>query len=162
MLELALYDKDVVTQDDHLFTVYFDIAKLSLGEQVFMHFKCDSQVRSEIRNGIGWQECVCLLFCLFANRQSILQCYLQNLSFFPSCVWTAQPHKRELIFTLMWESLFTPGSVGTLKGLVLATEAHKLQVSLQNRHFAEPAPIEDQGVCPCQYMMLFVITFYLT
>uniref|UniRef100_A0A663LPW2 Phospholipase A2 n=1 Tax=Athene cunicularia TaxID=194338 RepID=A0A663LPW2_ATHCN len=33
VLELALYDKDVVTQDDHLFTVYFDIAKLSLGEQ---------------------------------------------------------------------------------------------------------------------------------
>uniref|UniRef100_A0A8C0EMR0 Phospholipase A2 n=1 Tax=Bubo bubo TaxID=30461 RepID=A0A8C0EMR0_BUBBB len=74
VLELALYDKDVVTQDDHLFTVYFDIAKLSLGEQVFMHFKCDSQVRSEIRNGIGWHECVCLLFCL--------KCYLQNLSFF--------------------------------------------------------------------------------
>uniref|UniRef100_A0A8D0KUI2 Phospholipase A2 n=1 Tax=Strix occidentalis caurina TaxID=311401 RepID=A0A8D0KUI2_STROC len=73
VLELALYDKDVVTQDDHLFTVYFDIAKLSLGEQVFMHFKCDSQVRSEI-NGIGRHECVCLLFCL--------KCYLQNLSFF--------------------------------------------------------------------------------
>uniref|UniRef100_A0A8C0BBF0 Phospholipase A2 n=1 Tax=Buteo japonicus TaxID=224669 RepID=A0A8C0BBF0_9AVES len=71
VLELALYDKDVATQDDHLFTVYFDIAKLSLGEQVFMHFKCDSQVRSEIRNGIGWKECVCLLFCL--------KCYLQNL-----------------------------------------------------------------------------------
>lgn len=50
VLELALYDKDVVTQDDHLFTVYFDIAKLSLGEEVFMHFKCDSQVRSRIRN----------------------------------------------------------------------------------------------------------------
>lgn len=59
MLELALYDKDVVTQDDHLFTVYFDIAKLSLGEEVFMHFKCDSQVRSKIRNGIAWQEYVC-------------------------------------------------------------------------------------------------------
>ncbi|NWS10446.1 PA24E phospholipase, partial [Pachyramphus minor] len=57
VLELALYDKDVITQDDHLFTVYFDIAKLSLGEEVFMHFKCDSQVRSEIRNGIAWQEC---------------------------------------------------------------------------------------------------------
>lgn len=153
MLELALYDKDVVTQDDHLFTVYFDIARLSLGEQVFMHFTCDSQVRSEIRNGVGWQECVCLFFCLI--------CYLQNHSSFPSCVCTAQPHKRQLFFALMWESLFTPGSVGTLKGLVLATEAHKLQVSLQNCRFAEPAPIEDRGVCPCQYMMLFVITCYL-
>lgn len=154
MLELALYDKDVVTQDDHLFTVHFDIAKLSLGEQVFMHFKCDSQVRSEIRNGVGWQEHVCLLFCL--------KYYLQNLPSFPSCAWTAQPHKRELFFTLTWESLFAPGSVGTLKGLVLATEAHKLHVSLQNCHFAEPVPIEDQGACPGQYMMLFVITCYLT
>ncbi|NXH94738.1 PA24E phospholipase, partial [Pachycephala philippinensis] len=57
VLELALYDKDVVTEDDHLFTVYFDIAKLSLGEEVFMHFKCDSQVRSEIRNGIACKDC---------------------------------------------------------------------------------------------------------
>uniref|UniRef100_A0A663LL85 Phospholipase A2 n=1 Tax=Athene cunicularia TaxID=194338 RepID=A0A663LL85_ATHCN len=87
VLELALYDKDVVTQDDHLFTVYFDIAKLSLGEQVFMHFKCDSQVRSEIRSGISCHEHVCLLFCL--------KCYSQNLSFFLSCVRTAQPHKRD-------------------------------------------------------------------
>ncbi|XP_054682495.1 uncharacterized protein LOC129206741 [Grus americana] len=51
VLELALYDKDVVTQDDHLFTVYFDIAKLSLGEQVFMHFKCDSQRQEELEVG---------------------------------------------------------------------------------------------------------------
>ncbi|NWR58200.1 PA24E phospholipase, partial [Bucorvus abyssinicus] len=48
VLELALCDEDVVTQDDHLFTVYFDIAKLSLGEQVFMHFKRDSQRQEEL------------------------------------------------------------------------------------------------------------------
>ncbi|XP_063015160.1 cytosolic phospholipase A2 epsilon-like [Melospiza melodia melodia] len=51
VLELALYDKDVVTRDDHLFTVYFDIAKLSLGEEVFMHFKCDSQRQEELEMG---------------------------------------------------------------------------------------------------------------
>ncbi|KAM9380819.1 cytosolic phospholipase A2 epsilon-like [Phaethornis superciliosus] len=53
VLELALYDKDVITQDDHLFTVYFDIAKLSLGEQVFMHFKCDSQRQQELEVGFA-------------------------------------------------------------------------------------------------------------
>ncbi|NXD22643.1 PA24E phospholipase, partial [Spelaeornis formosus] len=53
VLELALYDKDVVTQDDHLFTVYFDIAKLSLGEEVFMHFKCDSQRHEELEVGFA-------------------------------------------------------------------------------------------------------------
>ncbi|KFV52747.1 Cytosolic phospholipase A2 epsilon, partial [Tyto alba] len=53
VLELTLYDKDVVTQDDHLFTVYFDIAKLSLGEQVFMHFKCDSQRQEELEVGFA-------------------------------------------------------------------------------------------------------------
>ncbi|NWZ18292.1 PA24E phospholipase, partial [Asarcornis scutulata] len=53
VLELGLYDKDVVTQDDHLFTVYFDIAKLSLGEQVFMHFKCDSQRKEELEVGFA-------------------------------------------------------------------------------------------------------------
>ncbi|NXH21733.1 PA24E phospholipase, partial [Bucco capensis] len=53
MLELALYDKDVVTQDDHLFTVYFDTTKLSLGEEVFMHFKCDSQRQEELEVGFA-------------------------------------------------------------------------------------------------------------
>ncbi|NWI62138.1 PA24E phospholipase, partial [Todus mexicanus] len=53
VLELALYDKDVVTQDDHLFTVYFDIARLSLGEEVFMHFKCDSQRQEELEVGFA-------------------------------------------------------------------------------------------------------------
>nr|XP_009931467.1 PREDICTED: cytosolic phospholipase A2 epsilon-like [Opisthocomus hoazin] len=53
VLELALCDKDVVTPDDHLFTVYFDIAKLSLGEQVFMHFKCDSQRQEELEVGFA-------------------------------------------------------------------------------------------------------------
>lgn len=90
MLELALYDKDMATQDDHLFTVYFDIAKLSLGEQVFMHFKCDSQVRSEIRNGIGWKERVCLLFCL--------KCYLQNL--FLLLVYGLPRHMKGSCFSL--------------------------------------------------------------
>ncbi|XP_068802079.1 cytosolic phospholipase A2 epsilon-like isoform X2 [Struthio camelus] len=53
VLELGLYDKDVVTGDDHLFTVYFDIAKLSLGEQVFMHFKCDTQRKEELEVGFA-------------------------------------------------------------------------------------------------------------
>ncbi|NXL96352.1 PA24E phospholipase, partial [Tyrannus savana] len=53
VLELALYDKDIITQDDHLFTVYFDIAKLSLGEEVFMHFKCDSQRQEELEVGFA-------------------------------------------------------------------------------------------------------------
>ncbi|XP_025951565.1 cytosolic phospholipase A2 epsilon-like [Dromaius novaehollandiae] len=53
VLELRLYDKDVVTEDDHLFTVYFDIAKLSLGEQVFMHFKCDAQGKEELEVGFA-------------------------------------------------------------------------------------------------------------
>ncbi|XP_010220102.1 PREDICTED: cytosolic phospholipase A2 epsilon-like, partial [Tinamus guttatus] len=53
VLELRLYDKDVVTEDDHLFTVYFDIAKLSLGEQVFMCFKCDAQREEELEVGFA-------------------------------------------------------------------------------------------------------------
>uniref|UniRef100_A0A8C8AQ53 Phospholipase A2 n=1 Tax=Otus sunia TaxID=257818 RepID=A0A8C8AQ53_9STRI len=80
VLELALYDKDVVTQDDHLFTVYFDIAKLSLGEQVFMHFKCNSQVRSEIRNGIGWHECVCPPETIITNGVLVVSVMLCHLS----------------------------------------------------------------------------------
>uniref|UniRef100_A0A8C4KM59 Phospholipase A2 n=1 Tax=Dromaius novaehollandiae TaxID=8790 RepID=A0A8C4KM59_DRONO len=71
VLELRLYDKDVVTEDDHLFTVYFDIAKLSLGEQVFMHFKCDAQVRSDIRNGVDHLD-IRLGFDLCVEEQDFL------------------------------------------------------------------------------------------
>ncbi|NXX84965.1 PA24E phospholipase, partial [Urocolius indicus] len=56
VLELALYDKDVLTRDDHLFTVYFDTAKLALGEQVFLHFKCDSQRQEELEVGFALED----------------------------------------------------------------------------------------------------------
>uniref|UniRef100_A0A8D2MMX3 Phospholipase A2 n=1 Tax=Zonotrichia albicollis TaxID=44394 RepID=A0A8D2MMX3_ZONAL len=56
VLELALYDKDVVTRDDHLFTVYFDIAKLSLGEETLYEFLLSVLMRKLI--------CVC--FCVIS------------------------------------------------------------------------------------------------
>uniref|UniRef100_A0A8C3NBG7 Phospholipase A2 n=1 Tax=Geospiza parvula TaxID=87175 RepID=A0A8C3NBG7_GEOPR len=72
VLELALYDKDVVTQDDHLFTVYFDIAKLSLGEEVFMHFK-------------SWQECVhfIALETLSLSTNTKMEFFFPDLCFSP-------------------------------------------------------------------------------
>ncbi|NWI05505.1 PA24E phospholipase, partial [Tichodroma muraria] len=78
-VKLAVYDKDVVTQDDHLFTVYFDIAKLSLGEEVFMHFKCDSQVRSKIRrNRLSyWKIPCCDVFYCSRLLQSRKICCLE-------------------------------------------------------------------------------------
>ncbi|XP_019352011.1 cytosolic phospholipase A2 epsilon-like [Alligator mississippiensis] len=48
VLELAIYDDDVVTQDDHLFTVHFDVAKLPFGEPVLMYFKFDTQGKEEL------------------------------------------------------------------------------------------------------------------
>ncbi|NWI17990.1 PA24E phospholipase, partial [Crypturellus soui] len=77
MLELRVFDKDVVTEDDHLFTVYFDIAKLSLGEQVFMHFKCDAQVRSDITNEVAMA--LPPLLALFPSSGSLIcSCLLQS------------------------------------------------------------------------------------
>ncbi|KAM9149393.1 cytosolic phospholipase A2 epsilon-like [Pangshura tecta] len=48
VLELSVYDEDVVTQDDHLFTVYFDVAKLPLGERVLIYFKTDPKAQEEL------------------------------------------------------------------------------------------------------------------
>ncbi|CAM4687209.1 cytosolic phospholipase A2 epsilon-like [Lepidochelys kempii] len=48
VLELGVYDEDDVTQDDHLFTVRFDVAKLPLGERVLMYFKSDPQRKEEL------------------------------------------------------------------------------------------------------------------
>lgn len=50
---MAVYDEDVISQDDHLFSVYFDVAKLPLGESVLMYFKTDPKVRSEIIGRAG-------------------------------------------------------------------------------------------------------------
>uniref|UniRef100_A0A8C8VR71 Phospholipase A2 n=1 Tax=Pelusios castaneus TaxID=367368 RepID=A0A8C8VR71_9SAUR len=48
VLELGVYDEDDVTQDDHFFTVRFDLAKLPLGERVLMYFKSDPKVMYEV------------------------------------------------------------------------------------------------------------------
>uniref|UniRef100_A0A8C8SWT3 Phospholipase A2 n=1 Tax=Pelusios castaneus TaxID=367368 RepID=A0A8C8SWT3_9SAUR len=55
VLELGVYDEDDVTQDDHFFTVRFDLAKLPLGERVLMYFKSDPKVM--------YEEVLCML-CL--------------------------------------------------------------------------------------------------
>uniref|UniRef100_A0A8C5SCA5 Phospholipase A2 n=1 Tax=Laticauda laticaudata TaxID=8630 RepID=A0A8C5SCA5_LATLA len=46
VLEFSVYDSDAVTEDDHLFTINFDVARLPDNEKVLMTFKCDPQVRN--------------------------------------------------------------------------------------------------------------------
>ncbi|XP_025027885.1 cytosolic phospholipase A2 epsilon-like [Python bivittatus] len=48
LLEFSLYDSDVVTPDDHLFTISFDVARLPDNEKVLMCFKCDPQAQEEL------------------------------------------------------------------------------------------------------------------
>ncbi|XP_067414221.1 cytosolic phospholipase A2 epsilon-like [Emydura macquarii macquarii] len=47
VLELAIFDEDIVQDDDHL-TVFFDIAKIPVGETVFMKFQLNPQRREEL------------------------------------------------------------------------------------------------------------------
>ncbi|XP_026581599.1 cytosolic phospholipase A2 epsilon-like, partial [Pseudonaja textilis] len=47
VLELSVHDDDVF-QDDHLFTVHFDIAKLPLNEKVLMNFNCNQKENEEL------------------------------------------------------------------------------------------------------------------
>uniref|UniRef100_A0A8C0GGS5 Phospholipase A2 n=1 Tax=Chelonoidis abingdonii TaxID=106734 RepID=A0A8C0GGS5_CHEAB len=74
VLELGVYDKDDVTEDDHLFTVRFDVAKLPLGERVLMYFKSDPQVTSDpsetiVTNGVL---VVTFMFCYLSCPVAIL------------------------------------------------------------------------------------------
>ncbi|XP_058018005.1 cytosolic phospholipase A2 epsilon-like [Ahaetulla prasina] len=48
VLEFSVYDSDVVTEDDHLFTVSFDVARLPDNEKVLMNFKCDPETQEEL------------------------------------------------------------------------------------------------------------------
>uniref|UniRef100_A0A8C0GD33 Phospholipase A2 n=1 Tax=Chelonoidis abingdonii TaxID=106734 RepID=A0A8C0GD33_CHEAB len=69
VLELRVYDEDVVTQDDHLFTVYFDVAKLPLGERktptCFLKFDHVSIVLQSDNNNV-----LCVLF-LFPSGKDL-------------------------------------------------------------------------------------------
>uniref|UniRef100_A0A452IHP1 Phospholipase A2 n=1 Tax=Gopherus agassizii TaxID=38772 RepID=A0A452IHP1_9SAUR len=73
VLELGVYDEDDVTQDDHLFTVRFDVAKLPLGERVLMYLKSDPQVMYEIIGRAGSEDLdVRLGFDLCTEEQDFL------------------------------------------------------------------------------------------
>ncbi|XP_060118341.1 cytosolic phospholipase A2 epsilon-like [Heteronotia binoei] len=48
ILELSIHDEDNISKDDHLFTVFFDIAGLPLNEKVLMHFKCNPKDHEEL------------------------------------------------------------------------------------------------------------------
>uniref|UniRef100_A0A8D2KX69 Phospholipase A2 n=1 Tax=Varanus komodoensis TaxID=61221 RepID=A0A8D2KX69_VARKO len=56
MLELSVYDEDIC-QDEHLFTVRFDIARLPLNEKVLMYFNSDPKVCIN-SNNIGHQDAI--------------------------------------------------------------------------------------------------------
>ncbi|XP_070613711.1 cytosolic phospholipase A2 epsilon-like [Erythrolamprus reginae] len=47
VLELSVHDDDVC-QDDHLFTIRFDIAQLPLNEKVVKHFTCNQKENEEL------------------------------------------------------------------------------------------------------------------
>lgn len=44
ILELKVCDEDKVTQDDHLLTVFFDVSKIQLGENIQLSFQLNPQV----------------------------------------------------------------------------------------------------------------------
>uniref|UniRef100_A0A672TMF4 Phospholipase A2 n=1 Tax=Strigops habroptila TaxID=2489341 RepID=A0A672TMF4_STRHB len=47
ILELKIYDENAVTKDDLLFTVFFDVAKIQLGETVRLTFQLNPKVRNK-------------------------------------------------------------------------------------------------------------------
>ncbi|NXK95095.1 PA24E phospholipase, partial [Formicarius rufipectus] len=50
ILELKVCDEDKVTQDDHLLTVFFDVSKIQLGENIQLSFQLNPQVRIKLKD----------------------------------------------------------------------------------------------------------------
>ncbi|NXR19248.1 PA24E phospholipase, partial [Cinclus mexicanus] len=48
ILELKVCDEDKVTQDDHLLTVFFDVSKIQLGENIQLSFQLNPQGKEEL------------------------------------------------------------------------------------------------------------------
>uniref|UniRef100_A0A8C4WBZ7 Phospholipase A2 n=1 Tax=Gopherus evgoodei TaxID=1825980 RepID=A0A8C4WBZ7_9SAUR len=72
VLELAIFDEDIVQDDGH-FIVLFDIAKIPLGETIFMKFQLNPQVRTDITSRVSWEDLdVRLGFELCVEEQDFL------------------------------------------------------------------------------------------
>uniref|UniRef100_A0A8C3G0E1 Phospholipase A2 n=1 Tax=Chrysemys picta bellii TaxID=8478 RepID=A0A8C3G0E1_CHRPI len=61
VLELTIFDEDIVQDDGH-FIVLFDIAKIPLGETIFMTFQLNPQVRTDITSRERWKAYISLEF----------------------------------------------------------------------------------------------------
>ncbi|NWT70616.1 PA24E phospholipase, partial [Prunella himalayana] len=48
VLELKVCDEDKVTEDDHLLTVFFDVSKIQLGENIQLSFQLNPQGKEEL------------------------------------------------------------------------------------------------------------------
>ncbi|NXR60264.1 PA24E phospholipase, partial [Rhadina sibilatrix] len=48
ILELKVCDEDKITQDDHLLTVFFDVSKIQLGENIQLSFQLNPQGKEEL------------------------------------------------------------------------------------------------------------------
>ncbi|NWX27125.1 PA24E phospholipase, partial [Notiomystis cincta] len=48
ILELKVCDEDNITQDDHLLTVFFDVSKIQLGENIQLSFQLNPQGKEEL------------------------------------------------------------------------------------------------------------------
>ncbi|XP_053239516.1 cytosolic phospholipase A2 epsilon-like [Podarcis raffonei] len=48
LLEMSVFDEDLFTPDELLFTISFDVARLPLGERVLMYFKSEPQKQEEL------------------------------------------------------------------------------------------------------------------
>ncbi|NXM59683.1 PA24E phospholipase, partial [Illadopsis cleaveri] len=48
ILELKVCDEDKVTEDDHLLTVFFDVSKIQLGENIQLSFQLNPQGKEEL------------------------------------------------------------------------------------------------------------------
>uniref|UniRef100_A0A8C3PRV4 Phospholipase A2 n=1 Tax=Calidris pygmaea TaxID=425635 RepID=A0A8C3PRV4_9CHAR len=50
ILELKVCDEDNITQDDHLLTVFFDVSKIQLGENIQLSFQLNPQVQIKFKD----------------------------------------------------------------------------------------------------------------
>lgn len=50
ILELKVCDEDKVTEDDHLLTVFFDVSKIQLGENIQLSFQLNPEVWIKFRD----------------------------------------------------------------------------------------------------------------
>ncbi|NWI70359.1 PA24E phospholipase, partial [Todus mexicanus] len=156
ILELKVCDEDSITQDDHLLTVFFDVSKIQLGENIQLGFQLNPQGKEELEVEFTMESSPDPPENIVTNGVLVV-IFISSFSFpchiamripkpWPVCVWGVVAGQKYTDYCRMWCDEH------------VAWFPHKI---LSSKSVIETLlPYQDIPVC--HVLLCFPFTFFLT